>query len=247
MSLRLQLYPEFIFIDAVRTIMDLYPDLYNVFMRIARKAGWEPDPAQFHEAYNAEYVKVAERLVGKTDFSIDQTRERDFWRGIDAAIFHRLGLKDECEELANEFFDEFESGIHWRLYDETLPTLHRLREMGIRVGIISNGTEGMHQYMERCEIRPLVEFVLVSASVGWEKPGAEIFHLALKKAGVPAAKCLHVGDSYDHDVVGARNVGITPVWIRRDSKAELDGCVTINHLGDLVDLLEGVKPCPAKI
>lgn len=221
--------------------MDLHPDLYTVFMRVAQKAGWEPDPDRFHVAYDAEYVKVAERLVGRTDFSIDQSREREFWRGIDAGIFRRLGLDHCCEELADEFFDEFETGIHWRLYDESIPTIKRLRDMGLKVGIISNGTEGMHRYMQRCDMRPLVEFALVSAEVGWEKPGPEIFHLALKKAGVKPEEAIHVGDSYDHDVVGARGVGISPVWIRRKQSSLLNGCATIDHIGQLPDLLERVK------
>ncbi len=232
--------PKIVFLDAVHTIMDLYPDLYSVFMRIACKAGWEPDPVVFRQAYDAEYSKVAQRLVGKTDFSIDQTRERDFWRSIDAEIFRRLGLGHCCEDLAEEFFNEFETGIHWQLFDETLPTIEALRRMGCRVAIISNGTEGMHHYMHRCELKDLVDFALVSAVVGWEKPGREIFEIALRRAAVPSSDAIHVGDSYDHDVIGARAAGITPIWIKHNRDLPEDHCVSINSIGELPDLLESL-------
>jgi putative hydrolase of the HAD superfamily len=51
--------------------------------------------------------------------------------------------------------------------------------------------------------------------VGVAKPDRRLFEAALELAGVSAAEALHVGDSYEEDVVGARAAGIEPVLLRR--------------------------------
>ena len=54
-----------------------------------------------------------------------------------------------------------------------------------------------------------------SADVGAEKPHPPIFLAALQRAGCAPDEALHVGDQYHSDVVGARNVGITPLLLDR--------------------------------
>ena len=55
----------------------------------------------------------------------------------------------------------------------------------------------------------------ISCEVGVEKPGAEIFLAALRRAGVTAREAVHIGDSYDHDVRGAEAVGMTAILLDR--------------------------------
>ena len=52
-----------------------------------------------------------------------------------------------------------------------------------------------------------------SAEVGVSKPNPEIFEAALNKAGVEAKSCIHVGDDYEDDIVGANNAGIASIWL----------------------------------
>ena len=49
------------------------------------------------------------------------------------------------------------------------------------------------------------------------KPGQEIFHIALKKASVMPDQIVHVGQSIYHDVIPARSLGMTSVWVNRPS------------------------------
>ena len=57
-----------------------------------------------------------------------------------------------------------------------------------------------------------------SAEVGVSKPSPEIFETALKKAGVEAKSCIHVGDDYEDDIVGASNAGIASIWLNHQHK-----------------------------
>ena len=231
--------PRFVFLDAVNTLMDLEPDFPGFFIKMARREGVECDPAFVKEALERSRQRVRVRLAGRADFSISQERERTFWRSIDSEIFREMGFGDRGPEIADKAFAEFESGRHFRLLDETVPALRRLRELGFPIGIVSNGTEGMERWMRGCAFAPFMEFIFVSVGVGWEKPGPEIFRLALERAGVEPREALHVGDSFEHDILGAAGVGIPGLWVSRNGATHPE-CPSITHIGELPDWLEGM-------
>ena len=105
-----------------------------------------------------------------------------------------------------------------RVCPGTEPGLRALCATGAKVVIVSNSNGTVEQSlisMRVCQVGSgagaSVAAVLDSAVVGIAKPDPRIFALALSKAGVPADRALHVGDSVHADVEGARAAGITPV------------------------------------
>jgi putative hydrolase of the HAD superfamily len=60
-----------------------------------------------------------------------------------------------------------------------------------------------------------VEFAVTSGDVGFEKPDPRIFHTALERSGVEAAKSMMVGDSITSDLRSAERVGIRAVLMDR--------------------------------
>jgi FMN phosphatase YigB (HAD superfamily) len=56
---------------------------------------------------------------------------------------------------------------------------------------------------------------------------------------VPARACLHVGDSPEADVAGARGVGMVPVLIDRRARMPDAGGLRVRTLAELVELVEG--------
>jgi putative hydrolase of the HAD superfamily len=62
----------------------------------------------------------------------------------------------------------------------------------------------------------LLNGALTSAEFGAAKPAAAIFTAALELAGATAAAALHVGDSFEEDVIGARGAGIEPLLLVRE-------------------------------
>ena len=79
----------------------------------------------------------------------------------------------------------------------------------------------------------LLDAVVTSASVGVRKPGVAIFERALALAGARPDEAVHVGDSVEDDVAGARAAGIEPVLVRRDGGAGPPGVRTIATLAAL--------------
>jgi len=69
------------------------------------------------------------------------------------------------------------------------------------------------------------------------KPHREIFEEALKLSGCAAAEVIHIGDSYDTDVVGARSAGIRPVLLLRGHKQQYDDVKAVDGLAQALSLI----------
>jgi putative hydrolase of the HAD superfamily len=81
----------------------------------------------------------------------------------------------------------------------------------------------LHDVLERLGLVALVDGIVTSAELGARKPAAEIFAHALALAGACAHRAVHVGDSLEEDVGGARAAGITPILLVRGGPAAPPG------------------------
>jgi putative hydrolase of the HAD superfamily len=98
------------------------------------------------------------------------------------------------------------------LWSHVLPgvpaALGALRAAGLRLVVVSNADGTVEDGLTHAGLRPLVDAVIDSTRVGFEKPDPRIFQCALAKAGTTADRAVHVGDLYSVDVLGARSCGI---------------------------------------
>lgn len=94
-----------------------------------------------------------------------------------------------------------------------------------KLAVVSNFdyTPMARHILEREGVADLFETVVVSDEVGWRKPKAVIFEVALRRLRVGPGEALFVGDRADIDVAGARGVGMASAWINRDASALPEG------------------------
>ena len=120
------------------------------------------------------------------------------------------------------------------LYEDTLDTLNALKERFV-LGLISNGNNDPGRF----GLSSLFNFTMFAHEVGAEKPDPRIFSLAASRAGFLPSQMLHVGDSLDEDVKGAKSIGMIPVWINRTMRKSpgLEVGYEIVSLRELLDLL----------
>jgi putative hydrolase of the HAD superfamily len=64
-----------------------------------------------------------------------------------------------------------------------------------------------------------------------------MFELAMEEAGVEPGECLHVGDSYTADYLGAVKTGMQALYLDRNGREEHD-CPTIGDLRGVIDFLD---------
>ncbi len=87
--------------------------------------------------------------------------------------------------------------------------LEGLQSMGLKLGIISN-TASLYQVFDQLElygIRTYFSDVTLSSQIGYRKPHAGIFRIALLQMQSHAQNSVYVGDTVSRDVRGARNAG----------------------------------------
>ena len=97
------------------------------------------------------------------------------------------------------------------LFPDVRPAVEQLSR-SYRLGLLSNG----NSYAGDLGIGDLVSFeVFAQDNLGIEKPDPRIFEVALREAGCEPCELLHVGDSLENDVAGAKAAGAKAVWLNR--------------------------------
>jgi putative hydrolase of the HAD superfamily len=130
--------------------------------------------------------------------------------------------------------DAMLAAIRFRPYPEVPGVLARLRADGVRLAVVSNWDVSLHDVLERTALRRLVDAVVISAELGVGKPDPAIFRAALERLGVQPERAMHVGDSLEADVAGARAAGLEAVLVVREGAAAPAGVRVVSSLAELV-------------
>jgi putative hydrolase of the HAD superfamily len=114
------------------------------------------------------------------------------------------------------------------------PALGELRDLGLRLTVVSNANGTLCAHMKRIGLGELLDCVLDSYDERVEKPDPRLFEIALDRSRARRETTIHVGDLYNIDVVGARRAGLRAVLVdEADLRPEAD-CPRIRSLDELV-------------
>ncbi len=103
-----------------------------------------------------------------------------------------------------------------QFYPDSDAALRWAAERFETVGVITNGPSDVQWGEVRAVgLHHRVDRVIVAGDVGAYKPDPRIFAAAIHGLGVPAGHCAYVGNSLDHDVVGALAAGWHALWLDR--------------------------------
>lgn len=173
-------------------------------------------------------LRVSDRIVRELSLDADAPGFLERWDhyffGIDHDPF--LTLADATDVSLARAFAEFEADAdpapyvamlqgEWRAA-RAYPEVHGVLEAldGIPRAVVSNADDEM---LREILGRNGLEFgaVVTSESCRAYKPAPVIFEVALRELGVPPHQVLHVGDSLEADVGGARRLGMSTAWVNR--------------------------------
>ena len=101
--------------------------------------------------------------------------------------------------------------------------------------ITNNGLPYMEQALQRNGLK--AAGVVSADTVRAYKPHREIFDKALRISGCAPSEVVHIGDSYDTDVVGARGAGIRPVLLLRGRTRQYDDVDATDNLEQTLELV----------
>ncbi|MDG1049344.1 MAG: HAD-IA family hydrolase [Planctomycetota bacterium] len=155
-----------------------------------------------------------------------------FERFIEIIFAERLGLSSTDTALAQEhLFSVYEDARTFRLFPGAADLIDRARADGWRVGVVSNWSYALEALLGDLGLQP--DAVLCSAVEGAEKPSEVLFLRALDRLEASAEGSLHVGDSFENDVLGARSVGIEPVLLDRSRSGTRRDVLSVRCLTEL--------------
>ncbi len=104
-------------------------------------------------------------------------------------------------------------GVAWELFADTLPALSLLTQAGWTHAILSNHVPELRQIVAALGLDERVELVSCSAETGYEKPHAQAYASVLDR--LQPAQAWMIGDNILADVLGAEELGIPAVLVRR--------------------------------
>jgi putative hydrolase of the HAD superfamily len=187
-----------------------------------------PGPTFRGEGYRAFCLRHGMRVdasrfeaaVAEASSILNEARDHIY----EAALFHRYtaaiirgmgGSGAAVQTCAEEIYDEWATNRHFELYEDVPDTLRTIAQRGMRIGLISNSHRCLASFQSHFELEGLISAAVSSSDHGYMKPHPSIFDAALRLIGVAAADAVMVGDSFMHDIAGARQVGMRGVLVCR--------------------------------
>jgi HAD superfamily hydrolase (TIGR01549 family) len=191
-----------VFLDVLGTMLELEPPWITLRDRVPAEV---PDE-RLVEALRAEMAYYRDHAhEGRDERSLADLRER-----CAAIVSERLGLEITVEQLVE--------AIRFSVYPDVVPALEGLSGRGLRLIAVSNWDCSLPRVLESHGLGERLDGTITSAVAGARKPDPAIFSAALELAGCRPDEALHVGDTPEEDVSGARAAGIRALLIDRDGR-----------------------------
>jgi HAD superfamily hydrolase (TIGR01509 family) len=207
--------------DAGQTLVEL--DLDFLARRVALR-GVVVEPAA---------LRVAEPAAWQRYDALVDAGELDhpaLWRDLMAHLLAAAGATGDIAGAAVWLYDQQPVMNLFRKPVAGMALLAReLSTQGVRVAVLSNSEGGLAELLAEVGIADAFELVVDSTRVGMAKPDPRIFRYVVDELGAADADCVHVGDSWAADVLGALGAGWHAIWFGRSAHDVADPRVRAAH------------------
>lgn len=122
----------------------------------------------------------------------------------------------------------------------SVETIERLRDRDLHLGIVSDvDTDEARLILELFGVLGHFDSITTSEAVGRTKPDPAMFETALEAAGADPSRILMIGDRYDHDVAGAKALGLQTAGLGLDPDAGPALDYPIESPCEVLDIVDG--------
>lgn len=193
--------PRAVLIDALGTMVELEPP-------------WEHLAPALELEVNDALIKAVRKEMAFYKEHAHEGADEESLAALRARCAEILSWELDREVPVEVMMDS----IRFRAYPDAEPALRELRDAGLRIVCVSNWDISLGEVLERCGLAPYMDGIVSSAAAGVRKPDPAIFVAALDPLGLGPVDAVHVGDTPEEDVEGARAAGIEAILLDRSGE-----------------------------
>lgn len=138
---------------------------------------------------------------------------------IISRVLRKTRLRDVSGTLVQDAIEHFYGPEldAWQAYPDTVETLTALRNMRLKMGLVSNSKSdwAVRAILEKHDLTKLFEVIVTSAAMRMRKPRVDVFMRALLALDAKPSETVFVGDSLEADIIGAKTAGIRSIHVQR--------------------------------
>jgi putative hydrolase of the HAD superfamily len=232
-----------IFFDAAGTLFTVKGSVGEIYARLAREHGKDVSVSDLNAGFRRCFADAPPMAFPGASPEQVISLEKQWWRDVVHDVFAPLGSFPRFNYYFEALFAYFARTEAWQLYPETLATLTALADRGFPLGVISNFDSRLFGLLDGLDLTRFFDPIVISTHAGAAKPEKAIFTQALARHGFRPEDTLHVGDSLQADIVGARDAGMRPVLVDRKATTEkMPDYLRINSLTELLQLADDTQP-----
>jgi len=232
-----------IFFDAGFTLLHPSPSILVICQQVCQQLGLHVDLNCLEQGLEgAENFRFRQWQTNRYIWA-DEQAIADFWLSYFTSLLQPLVAEYDqphLDQLVPAIAEAFKKHTSWQLYPDVKPTLEAFRAKGYSLGVISDWNIALGPLLRQFHLTQYFDCLVISAVARHAKPSPMLYDMALERANAIPDYTVHIGDSYIHDVLGARAVGITPILLDRTdtlTESKVD-CLVVHSLYGLLDLLE---------
>ena len=209
---------EAAFFDAAGTLFEPREPIGRTYARLARQFGLDAPEETVAASFRRAFGESSGLAFG-TGLRPDELRrlERGWWRDRVGETFAPIGKFKDFDAYFDALFGYFADPGHWIADFEAGPVLQRLKDDGLKLGVISNFDYRLYRILDGLGLTRYFDSITISSEAGYAKPRRELYDAALARAGVTAPHAMHIGDSEHLDFEPAAAYGMGAVLIDREA------------------------------
>ncbi len=178
----------------------------------------------------------------------------------DKKVFQKFLKKIGYEEKNQEYFRILYAGVNgyrqergkgWIVYEGVHETLKKLKEMGLKLGIVTDAlNEKAYLRLTNTQLDYFFDKIITRSISKERKPSVRPFLIALNKLGVKPENTIFVGDNPKRDILGAKSVGLITVYASYGNTNEgtikfdyenVESDYVINDIQELINIVKKHK------
>jgi putative hydrolase of the HAD superfamily len=225
-----------LFIDLDDTLWDIHRNGRECLEEIYHDYGYGAFYPTFEEYYNV-YMPGNNRLWAL--YRQGEIRKEELIVERFLAPVRPFGITDPeyAKHLSDDFLDR--TTRKTRLIEGAMELLDYLRPK-YRLHILSNGfREVQYRKIENSGLTSYFHKIILSEDAGSNKPHPDMFTYALKSTNSRRDQTVMIGDSWDADIVGARNSRIDQIWFnpKGEPATDFQPTFTVGSLAEIREIL----------